>query len=55
MNVIKWIVVICLVLAFLDSLCDSLSKGNNVKHRVVDLVIAVVCFIGITVMKMFWW
>lgn len=55
MNVIKWIVVICLVIAFLSSLGDCTLKCNSVKHRITDLIISVVCFVGITVMKMFWW
>ena len=55
MSVIKWAMIIMLLIAFLSSLGDSCSKANSVKHRTMDLIIAIVCFIGMIVMRMFWW
>ena len=55
MSVIKWVMIIMLLIAFLSSLGDSCSKANNVKHRTMDLIIAIVCFVGMAVMRMFWW
>lgn len=54
MNVIKWILIVFLVLVFICGLIDSLSK-QDIKQRVIDLVVAIMCFVGITVIKMFWW